>query len=144
MPTATTITPATTASAGKSAAGTTAPSAVRAMPTSTTLPVCAKRALASVPTERMTTAAAPLAPAMLAHYRRLGITALNLLPVQQHVDEARLVDQKRQPVALERNLVIVVEVIDPDDHIAARQQLLAEGITDKAGGAGDKNTHKAS
>lgn len=29
-------------------------------------------------------------PAMIAHYRRLGITALNLLPVQQHIDEARL------------------------------------------------------
>ena len=31
------------------------------------------------------------APAMLEHYRRLGVTALNLLPVQAFIDEKRLV-----------------------------------------------------
>lgn len=31
------------------------------------------------------------APAMLAHYRRLGVTTLNILPVQQFIDEAALV-----------------------------------------------------
>ena len=31
------------------------------------------------------------APAMLAHYKRLGVTTLNLLPIQQFIDEAALV-----------------------------------------------------
>ena len=44
-----------------------------------------------VPPEQRGTYAGVASPAMLAHYRRLGITALCLLPVQLHVDELALV-----------------------------------------------------
>ena len=44
-----------------------------------------------VPPEQRGTYAGVASPAMLAHYRRLGITTLCLLPVQLHIDELALV-----------------------------------------------------
>ena len=46
-----------------------------------------------VPPEQRGSYAGLASPAMLAHYRRLGITALCLLPVQLHVDERHLTDR---------------------------------------------------
>lgn len=42
---------------------------------------------------------------------------------------------------LQPHVVIVVEIVDADDLIAARQELAGKTVTDKPGRAGDENAH---
>jgi hypothetical protein len=51
------------------------------------------------------------------------------------------VDQPRQPVALQLHRIIVVEIVDADHVVAARQQLQAKRHADEAGSSGDENFH---
>ena len=46
-----------------------------------------------------------------------------------------------QAVFLERDFVIVVQVVEADDFVAARQQAQGSGHADEAGGAGNENFH---
>jgi len=55
----------------------------------------ASRQHPGVPEALRGTYAGLAAPAMIEHYRRLGISALSLLPVQHFLDEQRLVGQRR-------------------------------------------------
>ncbi len=50
-------------------------------------------------------------------------------------------DQRGDAILLEADLVIVVEAVHPDHHIAARQQALGEGKANEAGGAGNQYAH---
>ena len=45
------------------------------------------------------------------------------------------------PVALQLDAVIIVEIVDADDPLAAREQALADMMTDESGGAGDEDGH---
>ncbi len=49
--------------------------------------------------------------------------------------------QLRQTCFLERDFVVVVEVVDADHFVAARQQAQGGAHADKPGGAGDENFH---
>ena len=55
--------------------------------------------------------------------------------------EALVRRQPRQPGLLEADVVVVVEVVEADDLIAARQQAQRGGHADEAGGAGEQNFH---
>ncbi len=55
----------------------------------------------------------------------------------------RLARQEGQPVALQRNGVVVVAVIDPHNRIAARHQRTDQAETDEPGRAGNENFHAA-
>ena len=47
----------------------------------------------------------------------------------------------RQPRLLQRRIVVVVEVVDADDLVAAREQSLADVHADEAGATGDQDFH---
>ena len=47
-----------------------------------------------------------------------------------------------QPVCLELNRIIVVEIVDADDRMAVRDQAAAEMKTDESGCAGDQYMHE--
>jgi hypothetical protein len=55
--------------------------------------------------------------------------------------KTRLRLQSGQPGLLEGDLVVVIEVVQPDDRLAARQQALGQMKTDETGRAGDQNRH---
>lgn len=50
-------------------------------------------------------------------------------------------DQPVQPVLLQADLVIIVEIVDPHHFIAAFQQAVRQGGTDEPGNAGNQNAH---
>jgi hypothetical protein len=52
--------------------------------------------------------------------------------------------QRRDPITLQADLIIVVEVIDPDNNVPARQQALGEAVANKSGSAGNQNAHENS
>jgi hypothetical protein len=55
--------------------------------------------------------------------------------------ELRAALEPRQPLALEPDVVVVVEVVDADHAVAARQQALRDAGADEAGDAGDEEVH---
>jgi hypothetical protein len=61
--------------------------------------------------------------------------------VQALEAKARLRRQPGQPGLLERRVVVVVEVVDADHLVAARQQALGHVHADEAGRAGDQDFH---
>ena len=73
------------------------------------------------------------------HFAQHAVVVGDVQPVEA---EAGLFGQPRQPRLLERNVVIVVEVVDADDLFAARKQRLSDVITDEAGGAGHEEAHQ--
>jgi len=58
--------------------------------------------------------------------------------------EARIRLQARQAGALQVDIVIIVEVVEADDFVAARQQALRQCRTDKPRAACNQNFHDAS
>ena len=58
--------------------------------------------------------------------------------------EFRLVGQCRQPRLFEPDIVIVGHVVDADDILAPRQQLLTSLMADKSCRAGHQNSHPGS
>ncbi len=50
----------------------------------------------------------------------------------------------RQPVALQADVVVVVQVVDADDVVAAREQRLRGEEADEPGAAGDQHRHRCS
>ncbi len=48
----------------------------------------------------------------------------------------------RQPRLFQRDAVIIVEIVDTDDGVAAREQAPGHVIADEAGRAGHENTHQ--
>lgn len=50
--------------------------------------------------------------------------------------------QALEPVFLERHFVVIVEIVEANDLIAARQQAQRSGHADKAGGAGNEDFHE--
>ena len=55
--------------------------------------------------------------------------------------EAALARQLRQPRLLQRDIIVVVEVVDADHGLAARQQRPTDMRADEAGGAGQEDRH---
>ena len=55
--------------------------------------------------------------------------------------EARFLAQQRQARFLERRVVVVVDVVEADDGVAAREQRAGHVESDEAGGAGDEHVH---
>jgi hypothetical protein len=55
--------------------------------------------------------------------------------------KARIGRQARQPRLLEGDIVVVVEIVNADDFVAAREQALADMHADKPGGAGEQDLH---
>ena len=49
--------------------------------------------------------------------------------------------QRRDPVTLQADLIIVVEVVHPDDNVPARQQALGQTVANESGSAGNQNAH---
>ena len=49
--------------------------------------------------------------------------------------------QPVQPSPLQRYVVVVVQVVETNHHVAARQQRFGDVGSDKPGTAGDKNFH---
>ena len=49
--------------------------------------------------------------------------------------------EPRQPRVLQLDVVVVVEVVEADHLVAARQQALRDVHADEAGGAGDEDFH---
>jgi hypothetical protein len=72
-----------------------------------------------------------------------GGDAVAVGDVEPGKPEARIGRQARQARFLQRHVVVVVEVVDPDHFVAARQQTLADMHADKSGGAGNQNFHWA-
>ena len=54
-----------------------------------------------------------------------------------------MLQQALQPGFLQADIVVIVEVVEARNSVTARQQLLAEVVADKAGGAGDEDVHGA-
>src|SRR5690606_24183516 len=80
------------------------------------------------------------------HPRRLvgGKGLLHRLAVRQvggDVGIARLVQQPRQARLLQAGVVVLVEVVNADDLVAALEQPQSHVGSDEAGGAGDENLH---
>ena len=50
--------------------------------------------------------------------------------------------QDRETRELQAHVVVVVEVVEADDLVAAREQLLRGVEADEAGGAGDEDLHR--
>ena len=46
-----------------------------------------------------------------------------------------------QPCELQVDVVVLVEVVEPDDGVAAREQALCDVHADETGGAGDEDLH---
>ena len=55
--------------------------------------------------------------------------------------EPRELLQHLEPRELEAHIVVVVEVVEPDDLVAALEQLAGRVIADEASGAGDQDLH---
>lgn len=55
----------------------------------------------------------------------------------------RLRRQRSKPVLFQADGVVIVEVIDPDNAVPPGDQRPGQVKADKAGHAGDENTHKA-
>jgi hypothetical protein len=55
--------------------------------------------------------------------------------------EVRVRREPREPVGLERRVVVVVQVVQADDLVAAREQDLAHVHADESGRAGDEDLH---
>ncbi|MNG27925.1 hypothetical protein D3C84_1131060 [compost metagenome] len=51
--------------------------------------------------------------------------------------------KRLQPRLLERYVVVVVEVVDPDHFVTVQAQAPGRMKTDETGGAGDENRHEA-
>ena len=49
--------------------------------------------------------------------------------------------KRRDAIALELRIVVVVEVVEADDGVATRLQRAADVGTDESGGAGDEDGH---
>ena len=47
-----------------------------------------------------------------------------------------------KPVVLELDRVVVVEIVEADDLVAAREQPRGQRVTDESCGAGDENGHE--
>src|SRR5690554_6299603 len=67
-----------------------------------------------------------------------------IFQVQAQIGEARVVGDSGQAGFFDVHIVVVVEVIHPDNVVAALQQAQSQGIADKARGAGDQNFHNGS
>ncbi len=76
----------------------------------------------------------PLAGKQLLH--RLAIGKIDPL----HSEVIVLVEQRRARL-LQRRIIVVVEVVDADNHIATLQQRFCGKETDETGGACDENFH---
>ena len=63
-----------------------------------------------------------------------------------HLDERerRMRRQARQPVVLERRIVVIVQIVQADHLIPPREQDLADMHADEAGGAGNEYFHEIS
>ncbi len=61
--------------------------------------------------------------------------------IQLHEAEARLLLELREARLLESDVVVVVEVVETDDLVAAREQLRRSMKADEAGRAGDQYLH---
>ena len=61
--------------------------------------------------------------------------------VQLDEAKARLRRQPGEPVMLEAWVVVVVQVVEADDAVAAREQDLRDVHADEAGRTGDENLH---
>ncbi len=61
--------------------------------------------------------------------------------VQRLEGEARLRLESRQARTLEGHVVVIAQIIDTDDLIAARQQGVGDVVADEPGHAGDKDGH---
>ena len=48
-----------------------------------------------------------------------------------------------QPRELQVDVVVLVEVVEPDDVVAAREQALRDVHADETGGAGDEDLHRS-
>jgi len=84
--------------------------------------------------------------------------AADLLPSQRGVERShvgkvdlvkgeairRLGGQRRQPVTLQGDRVVIVEVVDADDAVAPRRQQADQVKANEAGRAGNENTHEGS
>ena len=62
----------------------------------------------------------------------------NIEPRQR---ETRVGRQTRESCLLEGDVVVVVEIVYPDDFVAAREQALADMHADKTRGAGEQDFH---
>ena len=62
--------------------------------------------------------------------------------VGAHHGKALMGQQARGALFLQRDVVIVVEVVDADHLLAPRQKRLRGVKADKAGGTGNQNTHE--
>src|SRR5262245_55352465 len=56
-----------------------------------------------------------------------------------HQAKARMWRKTRKPRLLQRRIVVVIDVVQADDFVAAREQSLAGVISDEPGSAGDQN-----
>ncbi len=61
--------------------------------------------------------------------------------IEFHEAEAALAIELRQARALQGDVIVVVEIVDTDDLIAARQQALRGEVADEARGTGDQQLH---
>ena len=61
--------------------------------------------------------------------------------VHLHETKLRLPLEDGEARALEIRVVVVVEVVEPDDFVAARQQFLRDVGTNESGGAGEQDFH---
>jgi len=68
---------------------------------------------------------------------------LAVADVHALLGEALVILDPRQPRLLQRHVVVVVQVVDADDLVAAFQQTQGQRIADKAGGSGNEYFHVA-
>ena len=76
---------------------------------------------------------------LLARKQRVHAGAVG--DVELHEAKGRVRGQPREPVALYLRVVIVVEIVQADHHVAAGQQNLRDMHADEAGCAGDQDFH---
>ena len=78
----------------------------------------------------------PVMPGNSLRQRQHGVAVGN---IELAEGESLVRRQPRQPRLLQRDIVIVVEIVDAEHRVAARQKRLRHLRPDKAGGAGDQD-----
>jgi hypothetical protein len=58
--------------------------------------------------------------------------------IHLHELETRVLRENREPRVLQRDVVVLVEIVEPDDLVASLEQVLRCVMPDEAGGAGNQ------
>ena len=72
------------------------------------------------------------------------VQPFGILDIDPQIQIARMLYRAGKPRLLETDIVIIVEIVDPDHRIAPFQETQRQGRADETGAAGDEDVHEIS